>query len=368
VIYRCDLTPQYKAYAGEIDSAIRKVLESGRYTLAREVEAFERAFAAYNGCASAVGVANGTDGLILSLKALGVGNGDEVITTPFTAIPTVSAIIASGARPVFTDINEETFLIDTEKIEENITEKTKAIMPVHIFGNVVDIEALRDALLGHIPIIEDAAQAHGSTIRGKKAGTMGDAGVFSFYPTKNLGGYGDGGAVVTDLSDLETKLRLLRMYGMTDKDHIVVNGLNSRLDELQATVLLLKLKYLDAMNQERHRIAKVYKKELGSYLKFQKIPDDVYSNYHVFVGRVKRGRDDLIRYLDRHDIQSNIYYLVPLHLQEANAHLGYSRGDFPVTEKLCQESIALPFYPELPSRDLEKIIDTIRRYFNEKGA
>lgn len=363
MLFRCDLTPQYSAYSEEIDAAIKRVLTSGRYTLAEEVAFFEEAFAAYNGSESAVGVANGTDGLVLALKALGIDHGDEIITTPFTAIPTVSAIFACGAKPVFADIDPETYLIDIDDIVKKITSKTKAIMPVHIFGNVVDIDALRTLVPDHIPILEDACQAHGSSIRRKKAGSMGDAGVFSFYPTKNLGGYGDGGAVITDSPELEKKLKLLRMYGMTDKDHIVVNGVNSRLDELQAAILSVKLRHLDDMNKERQRIAGVYKQEIGNYLNFQKIPEDVISNYHVFVGGVEKGRDDLIQHLDRLGIQSNIYYLIPLHLQEANAHLGYAPGDFPTTEKLCKESIALPFYPELSTPDLERVIDATRTFF-----
>lgn len=363
MLFRCDLTPQYKAYSGEIDTAIKRVLTSGRYTLANEVAAFEKAFADYNGTDAAIGVANGTDGLVLALKALGVDRGDEVITTPFTAIPTVSAIFACGATPVFADIDPETYLIDIDEISKRITPETKAVIPVHIFGNVVDIDALRTIVPDPIPILEDACQAHGSTIRGKKAGAMGETGVFSFYPTKNLGGYGDGGAVITDSPELEKKLKLMRMYGMTDKDHIVINGVNSRLDELQAAILSVKLQYLDDMNKERLRIADIYRQELGDYLNFQVIPEDVVSNYHVFVGRVEKGRDDFIQHLDRLGIQSNIYYLIPLHLQEANAHLGYTPGNFPVTEKLCQESIALPFYPELSTPDLERVIDATRTFF-----
>lgn len=232
MILRCDLAAQYRRYEKEINAAIQKVLESGRYTLAEEVSAFEADFAKYLGCKYVIGVGNGTDGLILSMKAVGVGEGDEVLTTPFTAIPTVSAIIAAGAKAVFVDIKKDSFLIDIDRIPKFVTAKTKAVIPVHIFGNVVDVDRLKRIIPNNIPIIEDAAQAHGCKMNGKYAGTMGDIGVFSFYPTKNLGGYGDGGAIVTNNPDIAEQLKLKRMYGMVDKDHIVINGVNSRLDEL----------------------------------------------------------------------------------------------------------------------------------------
>ena len=230
MIWRCDITAQYRAYKDEIDKAIHGVLYSGHYILGKEVAAFEKEFGFYVGVEHAVSVANGTDGLILALKALGIGPGDEVITTPFTAIPTVSAIIDSGATPIFTDVCYDTFLIDLDRVSEGFTSKTKAVVPVHIFGNVVDIPKLRKIVGNRIAIIEDACQSHGSKIRGIYSGAMGDMGVFSFYPTKNLGAYGDGGMVVTNNEKLAVKLRLLRTYGMVDKDHIVINGINSRLD------------------------------------------------------------------------------------------------------------------------------------------
>lgn len=362
MIWRCDLVPQYEKYKKEIDEAIKKVLGSGRYILASEVAEFEKEFAKYLGVNYTVGVASGTDGLILSLMALGIGKGDEVITTPFTAIPTVSAIIDSGAKPVFVDINPDTFLIDLNKIKEAITSETKAIMPVHIFGNIVDIPKLKK-IVGNIPIIEDAAQSHGSKLDGIQSGTMGDIGVFSFYPTKNLGAYGDGGIIVTNNKEIAEKAKLLRMYGMTDKDHIKVNGINSRLDELQAAILKVKLKYLDEMNNKRNEIANYYKKELNFNLfKHQLIPKDVYSNYHVFVSRFKGNREKLIKYLEEKQIQTNIYYLVPLHLQEANRFLGYKKGDFPEAEKLCDEAIALPLYPEFEDSKQKYVIECINNF------
>lgn len=261
-VWRCDLVPQYEAYAAEINQAITRVLASGVYILGPEVRAFEKQFAAYIGMPEAVGVANATDALTLALVGLGVGPGDEVITTPFTAIPTVSAIKDLGAKPVFVDIDPDTFLMDLALVKKAITPKTRAIMPVHIFGNVVDIDALRAICGGDIPIVEDASQAHGATVRGRKAGAFGDASVFSFYPTKNLGGYGDGGIVLTQSPALADKLRKIRMYGMIDKDTIVCDGVNSRLDELQAAILSVKLKYLDDMNAKRRHLAKRYLEKL----------------------------------------------------------------------------------------------------------
>lgn len=366
-IWRCDLRSQYKRYRREIDTAIKRVLNSGRYILSDEVSGFEKEFADYIGCKYVIGVGNATDGLILSLKAFGIGAGDEIITTPFTAIPTVSAIIATGAKPVFADIDEKTFLIDIDKISCLITPKTKAILPVHIFGNVVDIEKLRGIIPSDIPIIEDSAQSHGSKMNGIHTGTVGDIGVFSFYPTKNLGGYGDGGTVVTNNSKIAEKVRLMRMYGMTDKDHIIINGINSRLDELQAAILRVKLKYLDEMNRRRREIAERYKNELDNdYLSFQYVPNGVLCNYHVFAVRVNGSRDAMVDYLEKRHIQTNIYYYVPLHLQEANKCLGYQKGDFPITEQLCNQVIALPMYPELSKQKLSEVIKAVNSFTREK--
>lgn len=357
MIWRCDLVPQYEAYRESIEAAMRRVLTSGRYTLSAEVAAFEREFAAYLGVRHTVGVANGTDGLILALQRLGVRPGDEVVTTPFTAIPTVSAIVAAGARPVFADVDPMTFLIDLEQVAQRVTGKTRVVMPVHIFGNVVDVPALRSALPSHVRILEDACQAHGSSLNGQKAGTFGDASVFSFYPTKNLGGYGDGGAIATNDEALTTALKLARMYGMVDKDHIVVDGVNSRLDELQAAILRVKLPHLEAMNRRRQAIADRYRAELDRELFLhQVIPPGVRCNYHVFAVRYRGDRDRLVADLEAAGVQTNIYYVLPLHLQQAHQHLGYRKGDLPASERLCHETIALPMYPELDDATLAEVI------------
>ena len=365
MIWRHDLVPQYELYKDEIDSAIQSVLISGRYTLATHVNKFEEDFSKYVGSSYAVGVANATDGLILALKLLDIKEGDEIITTPFTAIPTVSAIIASGAKPVFVDICKDTYLIDLDKIGEAITENTKAIMPVHLFGNVVDIKRLKN-ICGDITIIEDASQAHGSMIDNVKVGAIGDLGVFSFYPTKNLGAIGDGGIIVTNNENYYEKLKLLRMYGMTDYHHIKINGINSRLDELQAAILGVKLRYLDEMNHKRNLIAEKYIHALNTnFFQHQKINDNVFSNYHQFVSYVNFSkRDDLILHLQENNIQTNIYYLLPLHLQKANEYLGYNKGDFPNAEFLCDNVVAFPIYPELSSINLNTILTNINLFTN----
>ncbi len=369
MIWRCDLVPQYVKYKEEIDNAIHKVLLSGRYILSSETEAFEEEFADYNNIEYAIGVANGTDALILSLKALGIKKDDEVITSPFTAFPTISAIIATGATPVFVDICKDSYLIDLSKVENLITSRTKAIIAVHIFGNTVDIPKLREIVGDNVPIIEDSCQAHGSTLNGKKAGSMGNIGAFSFYPTKNLGGYGDGGAVITNNKELFDKIKLMRMYGMIDKDHSVTSGVNSRLDEIQAAILRVKLKYLDEMNLRRNNIAEIYMRELDSFFFIhQQIDNNVFSNYHVFETRFKGNRDNLLKYLEEKGIQTNIYYVLPHHLQESIKHLGYKVGDLPNTENLCKEGIALPMYPEMSPQLIENIIVSLNKFTKSKES
>lgn len=363
MIWRCDLTPQYLNYKLEIDDAISRVLSSGRYTLAGEVQSFEREFAQYVGVDDVISVGNGTDGLTLALQVAGVGPGDEVVTTPFTAIPTLSSIVDAGATPIFVDICLDTYLIDIEKIVQAITPRTKAIMPVHIFGNVVDIRRLRALVGDGMMIIEDAAQAHGASIRGEACGSMGDGGVFSFYPTKNLGAFGDGGAVATSNPDFAKQLRLRRMYGMVDKDHICMHGINSRLDELQAGILRVKLRYLDAMNERRRQIAARYRAELNPDLFIhQQIPEDVVPNYHVFVARVTGGRrDQLAAFLESRAIQTNVYYPLPLYRQVAMAS-SWKGVALPCVERLCSEVIALPMYAELPDDLLSRVLEEIKAF------
>lgn len=363
MIWRCDLVPQSLRFKKEFHSALDRVLDTGRYVLANEVDGFEKEFAAFIGVKFGVGVANATDGLILSLKALDVGPGDEVITTPFTAIPTVSAIVASGAKPVFVDIDPDTYLMDLAQVSSAVSQRTKAIMPVHIFGNVLDVEALRNVVGQSIPIIEDASQSHGATIRGRQSGSFGDLSVFSFYPTKNLGAIGDGGIVLANNEEMASKLKRLRMYGMIDKDHIVHHGVNSRLDELQAAFLRIKLPFLNEMNAARREISDFYRKSVSeSILKPQKIDDGIVSNFHVYVARCLADRSRILEEMEARNIQVNIYYQVPLHLQKACEDLNYKPGSFPVTENLCREALALPLYPEMPSDHAMRVVETLNLF------
>src|ERR1700730_6840688 len=363
MIFRVDLQAQYPAYRAEIDAAVGRVLAGGRYTLGPEVEHFEGEFAAYLHAPEVIGVADGKRAIVLALRALGVKPGAEVITTPFTAIPTIGAIIEAGALPVLVDIDPDTYLIDLDRIAAAVTPKTEAVVPVHMFGNVVDIPALRDRIGSDIFIIEDAAQAHGSRLGTSFAGTMGDIGTFSFYPTKNLGGYGDGGAIVCRDSAMARKLRMLRNHGMRDKDICDTPGTNSRLDELQAAILRVKLAHLDEMNAARARLGTRYLEALPSNrFQPQKIPGDVVTNWHVFELRFNGDRDGLVKHLDRSGIQSNVYYVVPHHLQPALAYLGYRRGRLPNTEKLCAEAIALPLYPEMNEQIVHDVVGAIREF------
>ena len=344
MIRRCDLVPQYLDLKAEIDDAMQRVLQSGRYVLADEVQAFEHEFAAYLGVDYAVGVNSGTDAIMMALWALGIERGDEVITTPFTAIPTYSAIHHVGATPVFVDIDPETYLMDLDCVAAAITSRTRAVVPVHLFGNAVDVERLRGVVGPRISIMEDCAQSHGTTIGGAQTGAIGDAAAFSFYPTKNLGAYGDGGLVATNDRAVADFVRSRRMYGMISKDEFVEDGVNTRLDELQAAVLRVKLRHLDRMNTRRRAIADIYRSCLPPAVRPQRVADGIVPNYHVYAARYSSDRDVLVAALDARSIQTNIYYPMPITQQK-----GY-RGVRPrldVTDDVCRSVIALPMYPEL---------------------
>ncbi len=367
MIWRCDLVPQYEAYKNEINEAVRDVLSSGRYVLGENVESFEQEFSDYIGCQYGIGVNSGTDALIYALWCFGIKEGDEVITTPFTAIPTYSAIRNTGATPVFIDIEPDTFLMDLEKVQDAITEKTKAIVPVHLFGNVVDIEKLRELVGPNIFILEDCAQSHGASIHGSKAGSLGDISAFSFYPTKNLGGYGDGGMVLTNDSKFNELIRKRRMYGMVNKDEFVMDGINSRLDELQAAILRVKLNYLDEMNAKRIDLAGIYIENLNDeFIRPQIVRDDVQSVFHVFSAVCKLKRDDLVDCLERKGIQSNIYYPMPLYSQKGYTSIFPKHPKFFVSESVASKIIALPFYPEIEPQIIHNTIDIINNYFASK--
>ena len=368
MILRNNLVSEYLKYQLEIDSAILNVLKSGRYTLSEKVSAFESEFASYNNTSYCLGVASGTDAIILALRACGIRDGDEVITTPYTAYATISAIISAGGVPIFVDVCEDSYLIDLDKVLSAIGPKTKAVVPVHLFGNVVDIDRLRTIVGQNIYIIEDASQSHGSLMKKRKSGSFGDIGCFSFYPTKNIGGYGDGGAIITNNNSLYDKIKLMRMYGMRDKDHVEIHGINSRLDEIQAAILSVKLRYLDKFNHQRNVIAKKYISGLsGELFSHQKILKNTFSNYHIFQSRYMGDRDSLIDHLKENDIQANIYYLFPHHLQKSLSYLKYSAGDFPVSEKLSTNVIALPLYPEIELDTIDHIISVINNYCKNLG-
>jgi dTDP-4-amino-4,6-dideoxygalactose transaminase len=364
MLWRCDLVPQYEEYKKEINEAIEKVMYSGRYTLGENVKSFENDFSDYMGCKYGVGVNSGTDALILALQCFDIKEGDEVITTPFTAIPTYSAIRYVGATPVFVDIDPETFLIDINKIKASITEKTKAVVPVHIFGNVVDIEKLRDIIGPDIFILEDCAQSTGASIRGKKAGSIGDISAFSFYPTKNLGAYGDGGMVLTNNSSWDELMRKRRMYGMKTRDEFIMDGINTRLDEIQAAILSVKLKHLDSMNQVRNNKIKLYKELLNeNHYTFQLVKNDVFSVHHVICVKVEGlSRDGLIQYLQDNDIETNIFYPMPLSKQVGYKKYFARQFDLPNCEKVTKKIIALPFYPEMDNSKIEMVCSYLNKY------
>jgi dTDP-4-amino-4,6-dideoxygalactose transaminase len=358
-----DLQREYQEIKPAVDRAVERVLGSGRFVLGGELEKFEWALAAYCGVKCCIGVGSGTDGLMLSLRALGIGEGDEVLTVANTFAATVSAILQVGAKPVLIDIDPKTYLINTEKIEEKITKNTRAIIAVHLYGQPVNMRKINSLARRHkLKVIEDAAQAAGSLYRGKKAGTLGDVGVFSFYPSKNLGAYGDGGAVVTNSKRLAKMIRALRNQGERRKYEHVFVGYNSRLDSLQAAILRVKLKKLDLWNARRKKLAEVYFKGL-KYLEvglpYQRA--DAQTNWHLFVIRVKR-RDQLLSFLKEWGVYCGIHYPTPIHLLPAYKMLGYQKGDFPESEKAASEILSLPMFPQLAKREVDYICKAIGEF------
>lgn len=359
-----NLSRRYKRYKKEIDFAIQSVLDSGHFIEGENVRNFEIEFSRYCDLKYGIGVGSGTEALHLALLACGVTSGDEVITVANISMPTVSAISFAGAEPVFVDIDENSFNIDVDLIEEKITEKTKVILPVHLYGNPCKMDnILKIADKYNIKVIEDCAQAHGARYKDKKVGSFGDLGCFSFYPTKNLGAYGDGGMIVTNSEELEYRLRLLKNYGEERKYFNVIKGFNSRLDEIQASILRFKLKKLDEWNKIRINIAEKYTDN------FKNLPiicpqvrhDDLHV-FHLFVIRVK-NRKKFMDYLSRNSIDSIIHYPIPIHLQPAYRELGIKKDILPITEKISEEVVSIPIYPELEKREVDHIIGRITEYF-----
>ncbi len=370
-----DLKAQHKIVGKEISSAIEEVLESGYYVLGPNVKKLEEEIAAYCRVKYAIGVASGTDALKLSLISMGIGKGDEVIVPPFTFISTVEVITQIGASPVFTDIEEETFNIDAEKIEEAITEKTKAILPVHLYGHAAQMEKIISlARKYNLKVIEDAAQALGTECLFSgifsKVGSLGDAGCLSFFPTKLLGAYGDGGMVLTNNEEIAEKIRVLRAHGLNGDYSYCLSGYNSRLDELQGAILRVKLKYLDDWINMRRQKAHFYNELLTSFsssgLKIPQEASYARHNYGVYTIRSLQ-RDHLKEYLTKRGIETKVYYPLPLHLEEIHKGLGYKKGDFPVAEKASREVLSLPIYPELTEDKIELVTGEIGKFVNGKS-
>jgi len=360
-----DLQSCYLKYKNEIDKAIAEVFDSGWFILGEQVKKFEEEFSAYCGCKYGVGVGSGTEALHLSLVSLDIKPGDEVITVPNTAVPTASAISFANAVPVFVDIKSDVYTINPQRIREKINSKTKAIIPVHLYGQSADMDPIMQIAQQYgIPVLEDACQAHGALYKGKKTGSFGKLGSFSFYPSKNLGAYGDGGMIVTNDEELHEKLIKIRNYGETKKYYHSIKGFNSRLDEIQAAVLRVKLKYLDQWNERRREIAELYNSLLkDTPVIVPKEDNDNYHIYHLYVIRVKE-RDALQEYLENKGIKTLIHYPVPIHLQEAYKELNYALGYLPVAEKTAKEILSLPLYPEIENDTVKAICTEITDFFS----
>ena len=368
----CDPKLEYLANKEEFDVAIQGVLEAGHYILGPNVKSFEDEVASYLGCASAVGVNSGTDALHIALRALGIGPGDEVITTPFTFIATTEAIGMVGVTPVFADINPRTFNLDPNCIADAITPRTKAILPVHLYGLPCDMDAIMDISRQHdLRVIEDCAQAIGASYRGKKVGTIGDVGCFSFFPSKNLGCFGDGGLVTTNDSATYERVEMLRRHGGKKKYHHSELGLNSRLDELQAAILRIKMRQLDARNRQRCQVAEAYSVRFDG-LSNVVCPielidadnsndcDAVYNQYTIQT----TDRDKVTSALKTAGVGCAIYYPLPLHLQSVHSDLGYREGDFPISEAVAQRCLSLPMFPELSGTQLENVAQVLEGFFD----
>ena len=389
-----DLARQYKLIQAEVEKAVCEQMASGMYIGGKAVADFEKKFAAYIGVKHAISVNSGTDALVIALKALGIKPGDEVITTPFTFFATAETIAMVGAVPVFVDVEEDSYNMDPDKIEEKITEKTRAILPVHIFGQTADMERIMEiAARHHLVVIEDACQAVGATVLGKKAGSIGDIGCFSFFPTKNLGAFGDGGMITTNADDVATVCRAYKEHGMAQngaKARYILEGVedelagtaspdglynpykyynyliayNSRLDAIQARVLDIKLDYLDKFNARRAEIAAFYNGELGSCegITLPKVRENMTPVWHQYAFRCAQ-KDAMGNFLASRGVGSAAFYPVPLHLQKAFGYLGYKEGDLPVAEMLSKQTVCLPIFPELTQEELDYIVTSIREFF-----
>ncbi|HZO88815.1 MAG TPA: DegT/DnrJ/EryC1/StrS family aminotransferase [Chthonomonadaceae bacterium] len=356
-----DLKIQYRALADEINQSVQAVMERGDFILGSEVGAFEEEFAAFCGARYAVGLATGTDALQLGLLACGVGPGDEVITAPNSFVASASAISFTGATPVFADIDPRTYTLDPVAVERAITSRTKAIVPVHLYGQPADMEAILAVARRHgLKVVEDACQAHGAEYKGQRVGSLGDVAAFSFYPGKNLGAYGDGGAATTNDPAIADHLRMLRNYGQRQKYQHDFLAFNSRLDTLQAAILRIKLRRMDAWNEQRRRAAAYYTCLLGEMgLPTPYVAPEASHVFHLYVIRSRR-RDDLVRALNARGIGAGIHYPVPIPLQKAYCNLDYQPGDFPHAEAACQEVLSLPMFPEITEDQIETVCKAVK--------
>jgi dTDP-4-amino-4,6-dideoxygalactose transaminase len=360
-----DLKLQYQSIKDEINDAISKVLNHCAFILGPEVKQLEEELARYCNTKHTVGVASGTDALLLSLRACGVGQGDEVIIPTFTFFATAGVISRLGAAPAFCDIDERTFNINPDLIEEKITSKTKAIMPVHLYGQVAEMGPITEIARKHsLPVIEDAAQAIGSRYHGRLAGTLGDMAGFSFFPSKSLGAYGDGGFIATNSDDMAETLRKLRVHGAKPKYFHSMVGYNSRLDTIQAAILLVKLKYLNDWHEKRREKARIYDQQLSglSGVRTPFVHDYNYHIYHQYT-LIVENREKLKELLKEKEIGFATYYPAPLHLQECYKDLSYKKGDLPVAEELADKVISIPIFPELSEEQQSYVIDAIKRFY-----
>jgi dTDP-4-amino-4,6-dideoxygalactose transaminase len=357
-----DLNRHHAPFRGEINNAIQEVIDSGAFAGGPFVARFEAEFAAYCDCLHAIGVGSGTEALWLTLLGLGVGPGDEVITVPNTFIATAEAITYCGAKPVFVDVDEGTYTMDPSALEDAVTARTKAVIPVHLFGQPADMDPIQEVASGHgLFVVEDACQAHGAEYKGRKVGTLGDAACFSFYPGKNLGAFGEAGAVVTQNAELQEKIRILRDHGQIRKYHHTMVGWNCRMDGIQAAVLRVKLRQLETRNELRRSRAAQYDGKLDSIEEVitpARAPD-VRHVYHIYAIRVQ-DRDEVMRLLTEKDIECGVHYPVPIHLQEAYGSLGYGGGAFPIAERCAKEFLSLPMFPEMTPAQVEMVAQRLK--------
>lgn len=362
-----DLTEQFQNLKGDIMPALEEVMSSAQFILGKNVKKLESDVAEYSHASHGIGVANGSDALHISLLGCGVEQGDEVICPAFTFFATAGAIARIGAKPVFVDIDEKTYNIDPKKVKEAVTDKTKAIIPVHLYGQMAEMDALKEIADEHnLAIVEDAAQAIGSEYKGKKVGELGTTATYSFFPTKNLGAYGDAGMIITSDEEIAEKMRVIRVHGSKPKYYHHVLGYNSRLDELQAAILNVKFAHLNDWSKQRRENASVYtellQKKLGDHVVTPYVEEHNYHIFHQYTIRVSK-RDELQSFLKEHGVASMVYYPKALHLQPVFSELGYNEGDLPVTEKACDEVISLPMFPELTREQQEYVVEKIQEFY-----